>query len=625
MIMKDSDNMMNKKVLVIGSLNMDFSISVDKLPVLGETVLGNSFILVPGGKGANQAYALGKLGANVSMIGAVGNDEYGIKLIENLKSVNVDVSGVKVIDGESTGCAFVNVDSNGDNNIIAIGGANLKVSKDLIDENINKLNEADYVVMQLEIPIDTIKYVIDIAKKLNKTIIIDPAPAKKGIDEIFDGIDIIKPNITELELLTDSKIKNNSEVVVAAKKLLNLGVKNVIVTLGENGSILINSDKNKHFKTFEVETVDSTAAGDSFIGGLVKALAEGKPLENSIKYGHIVSSYAVTKKGAQSSIPTEDELKCFIKDVKKKVKERIIIDADPGVDDAFALMLAVNSNKFKIEGITTVAGNCDLKNATNNTFKILDLCKNNDFKVYKGMDKSLSDGSIDAAHVHGNNGLGGIIFEKSKRKPENIDGVDYLIEAVNNNPREITLIALGPLTNIAEAINRNENFANNIKKLVIMGGGDNLGNITPYAEFNFYKDPVAAKIVFEKLKCEIVVVPLNVTHKFPLTYELEENLKNMNNEVATFLYDITRQGAKFDREQLHLAGLIINDPITIIYLLDNSSLKLKKVNIDIVVNGERSGMSNIEENINSNISFAYDIDSEKCYKILFKNILDIEV
>ena len=624
MIMKDSDNM-NKKVLVIGSLNMDFSISVDKLPVLGETVLGNSFNLLPGGKGANQAYALGKLGANVSMIGAVGNDDYGIKLIDNLKSVNVEVSGIKVLDNESTGCAFVNVDRNGDNNIIAIGGANLKVSKSMIDENINLLKETDYIVMQLEIPIETIEYVIELAKKYNKKIIVDPAPAKANIEELLKGVDIIKPNVTELEILTNTKIKSNNDVIRASKKLLECGVKNIIVTLGKDGSILINKDKNKHFQTFKVNTVDTTAAGDSFIAGLVKSLADGEPFEKSIKFGHIVSSYSVTKKGAQSSIPTIEELKTFIQELKDNHKERIIIDADPGVDDAFAIMLAVNSNKFDIEGITTVTGNCDLENATNNTLKILDLSKENNIKVYKGMSKSLSDDSVDATHVHGNNGLGGVVFEKIKRTVEDKHAVDYLIETVNNSPHEITLVAIGPLTNIAEAINRDKNFANNIKKLVIMGGGDNVGNITPYAEFNFYKDPVAAKIVFENVKCDIVVIPLNASNMFPLTDVLENKLLNMNNEVAKFLYDITRQGAKFDRKTLNLGGLIINDPLTIVYLIDNSSLYLKKVNIDIVVDGERSGMSVITENNNSNISFAYSIVPDKCYKILFKNMLDMDI
>ena len=626
---------MNKKVLVIGSLNMDFSISVDRLPVCGETILSKNMSLIPGGKGANQAYAMGKLGVDVSMIGAVGNDEYGIKLIENLKSVNVNIDGIKIIDDIQTGCAFVNVDNNGDNNIIVVGGANLEVTKDLIDENIEKIKESDFIVVQLEIPIETIKYIFDIAKSFGKTIILDPAPALKNMDaSLLDGIEIIKPNKTELEVLTGKTIVNNDDVIDCANKLLDLGVKNIIVTLGEDGSILVNKDKNKHFHTFDVDVVDTTAAGDSFIAALVKSLAEGKPLENSINYAHIVSSYTVTKKGAQTSIPTEEELSSYINKLKKKSntnKERIIIDVDPGTDDAFAILVASLAEELDIEGITTVAGNCSLDNAVNNTFKILNICNRDDILVYKGMEKSLSKEVADASYVHGNNGLGGIEFQKINRNTESTHAVDYLIEEVNNNPNEITVVALGPLTNIACAIKKNADFCKNIKKLVIMGGAEDMGNVTPFAEFNFHKDPKAAKIVFDNLKCDIYVVPLNVTHKFPLTKICEDRLQylnyhlvNTNHEISDFLYKITRKGAKFDREHLNSDGVYMHDPVTILYLIDNTTLKFKPVDIDIIIDGEQQGMSVIKNNEDSNVKIAYELD-EKCYKILFKKLFDVDL
>lgn len=625
MIMKDSDNM-NKKVLVIGSLNMDYSISVDKLPSPGETVLGSDFLLVPGGKGANQAYGLGKLGANVSMIGAVGDDDNGRLLLENLKSVNVNIDGIEVISGEKTGCAFVNVDSNSENNIIVIGGANLKVDKHIIDKNISKVKEADIIVMQLEIPIDTIKYVLELTKEDNKIIIIDPAPAKKNIDkDIFNNVDFIKPNITELEILSGMKINNDIDVVQAANKMLELGVKNVIVTLGENGSILVSKDKNKKFETLKVNAVDSTAAGDSFVAGLALSLSENKPLENSIKYAHIVSSYSVTKKGAQSSIPSKEDLNEFISVLKKETLEKIIIDADPGVDDAFAILLACKSNEFDIDGITTVCGNTNIENIINNTFKLLDLCDRNDIKVYKGMDLSVSNILEDASHVHGKNGMGGIEFDKINRNVEEINAVDYLISRVNSNPGEFTICTLGPLTNISEAIKKDKDFKNNIKKLVIMGGADGIGNITPFVEFNFYKDPISAKYVFDNLNCEIVVVPLNASYQFPLLLEYEEKLKNKNNEISKFCYDITRESSDYDRNVEKLGGLILNDPLTILYLLDNSLFGYEYVNINIITEGEKSGMSEVVKCDKSNIKFIYNIEYSKCYKILFKRLFDIEL
>lgn len=623
--MKDSDNM-NKKVLVIGSLNMDYSISVDKLPSPGETVLGSDFLLVPGGKGANQAYGLGKLGANVSMIGAVGDDDNGRLLIENLKSVNVNTDGIEVISGEKTGCAFVNVDSNSENNIIVIGGANLKVDKQLIDKNISKVKEADIIVMQLEIPIDTIKYVLELIKEDNKIIIIDPAPAKENIDkEVFNNVDFIKPNITELEILSGIKISNDIDVVQAANKMLELGVKNVIVTLGENGSILVNKDKNKKFETLKVNAVDSTAAGDSFVAGLALSLSENKPLENSIKYAHIVSSYSVTKKGAQSSIPSKEELNEFISILKKEYQEKIIIDADPGVDDAFAILLACKSNEFDIDGITTVCGNTNIENIINNTFKLLDLCDRNDIKVYKGMDISVSNNLEDASHVHGKNGMGGIEFEKINRNVEEVGAVDYLINRVNSNPGEITICALGPLTNIAEAIKKNKYFKTNIKKLIIMGGADGIGNITPFAEFNFYKDPISAKCVFDNLNCEIVVVPLNASYQFPLLLAYEEKLNSKKTEISNFCYAITRESSDYDRKVKKLGGLILNDPLTILYLLDNSLFEYEYVKVNMIIDGEKSGMSEVTKCDKSNIKFIYNIDSSKCYKILFKRLFDIEL
>lgn len=619
---------MNKKVVVIGSLNMDFSIRVNKLPQSGETIIADNFDLVPGGKGANQAYALGKLGANVSMIGAVGNDEYGKYLIDNLKSVNVNTDGIKVIDDEKTGCAFVNVDNSGENNIIVVSGANKNVDESLIDNNIDKIKESDFVVIQLEIPIKTIKYIIDICKRENKIIILDPAPANREIVNLLNGVDIIKPNETELEILTGRKINDRNDIILAGKELLKKGVKNIIVTLGENGSILINNEKNKYFEPFKVNAVDSTAAGDSFIAGMVKSLVENKPLENSIKYGHIVSSYSVTKKGAQTSIPNEEELSSFISNIKnnqKNKKEKIIIDADPGVDDAFALILACFSDEFDIDGITTVCGNTNIENIINNTFKLLDLSDRNDIKVYKGMDLSISDNSVDASHVHGANGMGGIEFEKINRKVENVNAIDYLINTVNSNPGQITICALGPLTNIAEAIKKDDNFKNNIKKLVIMGGADGIGNITPYAEFNFYKDPISAELVFDNLNCEIVVVPLNASYQFPLLLEYEEKLNNINNNVSKFLYDITRESSDYDRRVKKLGGLILNDPLTILYLLDNTLFDYEYVKLDVVTKGEKSGMCIVTKCDKSNIKFIYNINAHECYRLLFRKIFNLDI
>lgn len=302
-----------KKVLVIGSLNMDFVVEVDNMPLPGQTILGNSFNLVPGGKGANQAYALGKLGTDVSIIGVIGNDQYGSILLNNLKSVDVNTNSVIKLENVDTGCAFINVDKNGENSIVVISGANKRITKEMINKNIHKIEEADIIVMQLEISLEIVTYIAKLAKKMNKIVILDPAPAITNLPEdLLKNIDIIKPNETEIEIISGIKTINNDNIISAAKKLIEKGVNNVIVTLGERGSVLVNKENIKFFDAIKVNVVDTTAAGDCFTAGLTKALIEGKDIDEAIKFGHIVSSIAVTKKGAQTSIPDQKEIQVFI-------------------------------------------------------------------------------------------------------------------------------------------------------------------------------------------------------------------------------------------------------------------------------------------------------------------------
>jgi len=304
--------------------------------------------------------------------------------------------------------------------------------------------------------------------------------------------------------------------------------------------------------------------------------------------------------------------------------KKIIIDADPGTDDTFAILLATSTQELNIQAICTVAGNCDLENATKNTFKILDLANRNDIPVYKGMSKALKVENDDASYVHGNNGMGGVLFEPINRLPENLHAVDYLIKTVNENPNEITIVAIGPLTNIACAINKDPSFAKKVKKLIIMGGSTEKGNVTPYAEFNFYKDPHAAKIVFETEFNEIIMMGLNVTSKQVLNEKLENILKNSDNSLANFLYAITRKGAEFDKS-CGYEGLLIHDAITASYLIDPSVVKLKTAKVTIETNGKEMGRSNITLTENSNCKVAYDVDVNKFYQILLKKIFNIEI
>ena len=298
-----------KKVLVIGSINMDFVINVEHMPLKGETILAESFELIPGGKGANQAYAIGKLGGKVEMLGAVGNDEYGKILIKNLSSVGVGVSHMLVEENANTGNAFIVVDENGDNNIIVTQGSNKNVDTAYIDENIGLIKDCDIVVLQLEIPIQTVIYIAKKAKELGKFIILDPAPAKEDLPrELFECVDIIKPNEGELKTLIGGA---NQELTLreSAQLLLKKGAKNVVVTLGGDGAYLFGDGAEKKYPTRNnVEVVDTTAAGDSFTASMALCFAQDKTIEEAIEFANKVASVVVTRKGAQTSIPTIDEI-----------------------------------------------------------------------------------------------------------------------------------------------------------------------------------------------------------------------------------------------------------------------------------------------------------------------------
>lgn len=299
-----------KNICVIGSLNMDLVVNVDTMPKPGQTLLGSNFKEVPGGKGANQAVAMARLEANVSMIGKVGNDGFGKTLIEALNNDNVNTNHVH-IDNCSTGVAFITVDKNAQNTIIVATGANFQLTKDDIDKNIECIKNSDIVVIQLETPLETVKYALQVAKDLNKYTILNPAPAVKLDDEIIRHVDLLTPNETELEIISEIKIENEDDINKAAKKIIENGVKELIVTLGSKGSLYINNERSFFKPAYKVEAVDTTAAGDSFTGALAVALSNNKTMEEAMDFASKVGALSVMKEGAQSSLPTLKDIESF--------------------------------------------------------------------------------------------------------------------------------------------------------------------------------------------------------------------------------------------------------------------------------------------------------------------------
>lgn len=304
---------MEDEILIIGSLNMDAVIRMNELPKKGETVLGQSLTYVPGGKGANQACASGKLGGKTTMLGCVGGDMFGIQQLENLKKNNIDISYMQKMDEKPTGTAVIYVDHEGNNNIVVVPGANATCDKQYLKKHDFLFQSHKFFVFQMEIPYDAIFYGIARAKELGKITILNPAPAPDTIpDKVLEKIDYLTPNETELIKLSGMPSVSEENIRKGARFLLSKGVKNVLVTLGHKGVMLVNDNVEKIYPARKVKAVDTTAAGDCFNGALVTALAEGKELEEAVIFANLASSVAVTRKGAQSSIPNRSEVDALI-------------------------------------------------------------------------------------------------------------------------------------------------------------------------------------------------------------------------------------------------------------------------------------------------------------------------
>lgn len=299
---------MSEKILIIGSLNMDMVLNMNRMPVTGETVLGNDFTHVPGGKGANQACAAGKLGGRAKMLGCIGRDESGSILKQNLKESGVDVSGIKMSD-RFTGTASIYVNGSGDNSIVVIPGANSSCDVDFLREMDEAFQESTYVLLQMEIPTEAVYYAVRRARELGKTVILNPAPAPDSIpDEILSMVDYLTPNETELLKLSGQTGDDIQAIENGAREMVRRGVKNVIVTLGRRGCMLLSGEMKEYFPARNVESVDTTAAGDCFNGAFAVGLSEGLAAGEAIRFANLASSIAVTRKGAQNSLPSRDEV-----------------------------------------------------------------------------------------------------------------------------------------------------------------------------------------------------------------------------------------------------------------------------------------------------------------------------
>ncbi|NKF27503.1 MULTISPECIES: ribokinase [unclassified Pseudomonas] len=302
---------MSTNVVVIGSLNMDLVTRAPRLPRGGETLIGHSFATVSGGKGANQAVAAARLGAKVSMVGCVGNDAYGVQLREALLAEQIDCQAVSVVE-DSSGVALIVVDDNSQNAIVIVAGANGSMTPAVIDRFDAVLQAADVIICQLEIPDATVGHALKRGRELGKTVILNPAPASRPLPaDWFAAIDYLIPNESEAAALSGLPVDSLATAEKAAAHLMSLGAGKVIITLGAQGSLFANGMGYQHFPAPKVKAVDTTAAGDTFVGGFAAALAAGKTEAEAIRFGQIAAALSVTRAGAQPSIPTTSDVQAF--------------------------------------------------------------------------------------------------------------------------------------------------------------------------------------------------------------------------------------------------------------------------------------------------------------------------
>lgn len=298
-----------KRILVIGSSNVDLVIHVPYMPSVGETIKSSSFDRMYGGKGANQALACSKLGGNTSFLSVVGNDKQGDILVSNIRMAGVNADMIERVADAPTGMALIYINKKGNNSIVIVPGANEKCNVDYLKRQDKAIADSDIVILQMEIPSDSVYYAIKRAKELGKMIILNPAPAPENIpDGIYHMLDFITPNETELQKLTGLSIDSRGNLINAAKTLLNRGVSNVIVTLGSKGAMMLNKGGEKFFGVPKVNVVDTTAAGDTFNAAFAVKIAEGKNCDEAIRFANLASSITVSRAGAQPSIPSRQEV-----------------------------------------------------------------------------------------------------------------------------------------------------------------------------------------------------------------------------------------------------------------------------------------------------------------------------
>jgi ribokinase len=296
-------------VTIVGSLNMDMVVRVTHLPAFGETILGRDYHINPGGKGANQAVAAARLGGTVHMVGRVGQDSNGRILCSNLSAEGIDVEFVEVDAKSPSGVAMITLDEAGQNTIVVAPGANMTLTPENLSRPFERIVSMDALILQLESPLECVLEAARLGRARHAKVVLNPAPARTLPDEIYKNIDVLVPNETETNLMTGLPVNTLEQAETAARQLIDMGAGEVVLTLGKRGALVVEHGKNAlHVPPHTVHVVDTTAAGDAFVAGLAIGLAEGLALPEATRLGNAAGAVAVTRLGAQPSMPTRADV-----------------------------------------------------------------------------------------------------------------------------------------------------------------------------------------------------------------------------------------------------------------------------------------------------------------------------
>ncbi|WP_193014934.1 ribokinase [Proteus sp. FME41] len=304
--------MTTPRLAVLGSINVDHIMNISQFPKPGETIIGHQYKIAFGGKGANQAVACGRSGADITFIACVGDDAIGSEIISQLKTDKIHIDAISIIPQTPTGVAMILVNEQGENVISIVAGANSALTPTYFKQYHTVVEHADALLMQLESPLDTVFEAAKLAKSHHTKVILNPAPAQPLSDEFLSFIDVITPNETEAEILTGVSVHDEAGAANAANILHSKGIKHVLITLGSRGVWFSEQGNGMIIPGFRVEAVDTIAAGDTFNGAFVTAMLEGKPSIEAIRFAHAAAALAVTRHGAQSSVPWRHEIESFL-------------------------------------------------------------------------------------------------------------------------------------------------------------------------------------------------------------------------------------------------------------------------------------------------------------------------